>query len=105
MTWLAWRQLRTPAFVAALGVVALLVALAITGPSVLHIYDAVVAPCSAHADCQLVTAHFFMLDDLLRHLASTMMLLAPVLFGLFFGAPLIAREARRGLTGSRGPRA
>jgi hypothetical protein len=48
MTWLAWRQLRTPAAVAALGVLGVLVALAVTGPHLLNVYDTVVVPCAAH---------------------------------------------------------
>lgn len=97
MTWLAWRQLRTQAAVAALGVVGVLAALAVTGPHLLHVYDTVVAPCATHGDCFSVTAHYFQgLDSQLRHMCSTLMLLAPVLFGIFLGAPLIARELEAG---------
>jgi hypothetical protein len=96
MTWLAWRQLRTPAAVAALGVLGVLVALAVTGPHLLNVYDTVVVPCAAHGNCSSVTAHFQGLDAQLRHLCSGLMLLAPVLFGIFLGAPLIARELEAG---------
>ncbi len=71
-------------------------ALAVTGPHLLHVYDTVVAPCAAHGDCYTVTVHFQALDSQLRHLCSTLMLLAPVLFGIFLGAPLIARELEAG---------
>ena len=96
MTWLAWRQLRTPAAVAALGVLGVLVALAVTGPHLLNVYDTVVVPCAAHGDCSSVTAHFQGLDAQLRHLCSALMILAPILFGIFLGAPLIARELEAG---------
>ena len=96
MTWLAWRQLRTAAAVAALGVVVVLVALAVTGPHLLNVYDTVVVPCAAHGDCSAVTAHFQGLDAQLRHLCSALMILAPILFGIFLGAPLIARELEAG---------
>jgi hypothetical protein len=96
MTWLAWRQLRTAAAVAALGVLGLLVALAITGPHLLNVYDTVVVPCAAHGNCSSVTAHFQGLDAQLRHLSSALMVLAPILFGIFLGAPLIARELEAG---------
>ena len=47
MTWLAWRQLRTSALAAApRSLVAILVALFVTGPHLLHVYDTVVAPCA-----------------------------------------------------------
>lgn len=51
MTWLAWRQLRAPAAAAALVVLGVVVALAVTGPHLLNVYDTVVAPCAAHGDC------------------------------------------------------
>jgi hypothetical protein len=96
MTWLAWRQLRTPAAVAALGVLGVLVALTLTGPHLVNIYDSVVLPCAAHGDCSAVTAHFQGLDSQLVHLCSALMILAPVLFGIFLGAPLISRELEAG---------
>jgi hypothetical protein len=96
MTWLAWRQLRTPAAVAAIGVLGVLVALAVTGPHLLNVYDTVVVPCAAHGDCFSVTVHFQRLDSQLEHVCSTLMLLAPVLFGIFLGAPLVARELEAG---------
>ncbi len=96
MTWLAWRQLRTPAAVAALGVLGVLVALALTGPHLLNVYDSLVIPCAAHGDCLAVTTHFQGLDSQLAHLCSTLTILAPVLFGIFLGAPFIARELEAG---------
>ena len=96
MTWLAWRQLRTPAAVAALGVLGVLVALAVTGPHLLNVYDTVVVPCAAHGDCFSVTVHFQGLDSQLVHLCSSLTFLAPILFGIFLGAPLIARELEAG---------
>jgi hypothetical protein len=96
MTWLAWRQLRTPAAVAALGVLGVLVALALTGPHLLNVYDTVVVPCAAHGDCSAVTTHFQGLDAHLANLCSALTILAPVLFGIFLGAPLIAREIEAG---------
>jgi len=96
MTWLAWRQLRTPAAVAALGVLVVLVALALTGPHLLNVYDTVVVPCAAHGDCFSVTAHFQGLDSQLRHLCSALMILTPILLGVFLGAPLVARELEAG---------
>jgi hypothetical protein len=96
MTWLAWRQLRTPAAVAALGVLGVLVALAVTGPHLLNVYDTVVVPCAAHGNCSAVTTHFQGLDSQLADLGSTLTILAPLLFGIFLGAPIIARELEAG---------
>ena len=63
MTWFAWRQLRTQAAIAALGVIGVVVALAVTGPHLLHVYDSVVVPCAADGDCSLAIAHFFQAPD------------------------------------------
>lgn len=96
MTWLAWRQLRAPAAVATLVVLATTVLLGLTGPHLLSIYNAVVAPCAAHGDCSLVTANFQGLDAELNHLSSSALVVAPVLLGIFLGAPLVARELEAG---------
>ena len=55
-----------------------------------------VVPCAAHGDCFSVTAHFQGLDSQLVHLCSSLTIFAPVLFGIFLGAPLIARELEAG---------
>lgn len=96
MTWLAWRQLRTAAAIATLGVMGVVVALAVTGPHLLNVYDTVVVPCAAHGNCSSVTAHFQGLDAQQGHLSSDLMTFAPILFGIFVGAPLIARELEVG---------
>jgi hypothetical protein len=91
MLWLTWRQFRTPAAVVfgALAVVA--VVLAITGPHLVHLYDTTVTPCASHGDCGTETGLFTMHDRLLQQLGQVV-LVAPVLIGIFWGAPLIARE-------------
>jgi hypothetical protein len=96
MTWLAWRQLRTPAAFAALAVLAIMVLLGLTGPHLLSVYNTVVAPCAAHGNCAFVTANFRGIDSELTHLSSSAVLIAPVLFGIFLGAPLVARELEAG---------
>jgi hypothetical protein len=93
--WLAWRQFRTQAYVVA-GVLALIaVAYALTGPSLVHVYDTSVLTCKAHGDCSSVLANFAARDHLLRDLALAV-ILVPALLGLFWGAPLIAREMENG---------
>jgi hypothetical protein len=101
VTWLAWRQLRASALVAGLAVAAILVLLAVTGPHLLHVYDTVVAPCAANHGgafspaCNAVTANFFTLGHL-RHVFSALLFVAPFLAGIFWGAPLVARELEAG---------
>jgi hypothetical protein len=93
--WLAWRQFRVPALIAAgiLGVLA--VVFAITGPGIAHIYNATVATCAAHGDCGSVQANFLGKDRLLQT-TSVVVVILPALLGIFWGAPLIARELETG---------
>jgi hypothetical protein len=93
--WLAWRQMRAQIAVV-LGVLALIaVALAVTGPHLVHMYDTVVRPCASHGDCPTVTSQFLASDRLLQQL-GVVLLVAPALVGIFWGAPLVARELEAG---------
>jgi hypothetical protein len=93
--WLAWRQFRTQAYVVA-GVLAVVaVAYLLTGPSLVHAYDTSILTCKAHSDCPSVLANFAARDHLLRDLALAV-IIVPALLGLFWGAPLIAREMENG---------
>jgi hypothetical protein len=89
--WLAWRQFRTSAYIA-LGILAVIgVALAITGPNLAHVYDTVVKTCAVHNDCPSVTNNFTNKYHLLQDL-RIVIILVPVVLGMFWGAPLVARE-------------
>ncbi|MGO9458140.1 MAG: hypothetical protein ACLP62_14040 [Acidimicrobiales bacterium] len=95
MIWLAWRQFRTQ-FLVGLGLlVAVAVALAATGPSILHLYDTTVAGCAARGDCQSALSNF---EDKTRWAVGVedLVLFAPALLGIFWGAPLVARELETG---------
>ena len=90
MIWLAWRQIRTQVLMVA-GVLAVLgIALAITGPSLVHVYDTVVKPCMAKVNCN--GAGGFSQRDHLLQAVSLLLLITPALVGMFWGAPLVARE-------------
>jgi hypothetical protein len=93
--WLAWRQFRTPAYIVlgALAVVA--VVLGVTGPHLVHLYDTVVKTCKANNDCGSVEASFSKRYRLLQGL-STVLVVFPALLGVFWGAPLVAREMESG---------
>lgn len=95
MIWLAWRQVRTQMAVV-FGVLAVIaIALAVTGPHLVHTYDTIVKPCASHDDCATVTNQFLKSDRLLQQL-SVVLLVAPALIGIFWGAPLVARELETG---------
>jgi hypothetical protein len=91
MIWLTWRQFRTQTTVA-FGVLAVVaVVLAVTGPHLVHLYDTTVTPCASHGDCAAATNAFTSQDRLLQQLGQVV-LAAPALIGMFWGAPLVARE-------------
>ena len=91
MIWLTWRQFRAQAAVV-FGLLAVIaVALAVTGPHLVHLYDTTVKPCGSHDDCGAATNAFMRNDRLLQQLGQVV-LAAPALIGIFWGAPLVARE-------------
>ncbi len=89
MIWLAWRQLRTQAMVVFGVLVALGIVLALTGPHLVHVFDTVVKPCEGKPNCGSLT---FSNSDRFLQSVSLLLLIAPALVGMFWGAPLVARE-------------
>ena len=96
MIQLAWRQFRTQALVAygLLAVIAVIVV--ITGVQLVHYYGAYVATCGAHGDCGTVQTAFLARDHAVQASLGPILLLLPALIGMFWGAPLIARELETG---------
>ena len=96
MIWLAWRQFRVQAL-AALGALALLaVVLLVTGPHLVQLYDTTVANCSAHGDCSTATSALIADGDRVGIVLRVVVEVVPALIGLFWGAPLVARELETG---------
>ncbi|MGA8457382.1 MAG: ABC transporter permease [Streptosporangiaceae bacterium] len=96
MIWLTWRQFRAQTVVAA-GLLALLaIAFAVTGPQLAHLYDTTVATCHTQHDCPIAVNAFQSEDSFLQDLVRLVMLAGPALIGMFWGAPLIARELEAG---------
>jgi hypothetical protein len=92
---LTWRQFRTQAVVVAGLLAAIAIALAITGPQLVHLYDISVVPCQARGDCSLAVSAFLSHDSLLQDL-GTVVVVVPGIIGVFWGAPLVARELETG---------
>jgi hypothetical protein len=97
MTWLSWRQSRGQTVAAAAALAVLAIVLAVTGPNVAHLYDTSgIAGCHPAASCR------FLADAFQNKLAGTdavvffagivVLLVAPALIGVFWGAPLVTRE-------------
>lgn len=98
MTWLTWRQFRAQAAVGLGCLVALAVVVLITGLHLRHLYDAGgLARCIAHQDCAPSTeAALTEAYPLLSNILDVFVIIAPALVGLFWGAPLVARELESG---------
>jgi hypothetical protein len=95
VTWLAWRQFRTQALIA-LGVTAVFaVFLAFTGPHILHVFDTTVRHCAKHNDCPSVQSNFRRMAHWANAL-NIIVIVVPALIGVFWGAPLVARELEGG---------
>jgi hypothetical protein len=92
---LALRQFRTEAIIAFAMLVALAVVLAVTGAHLVSVSDAFKSTCKAAHDCATRNP-LLNVDESLRHALEFIGIIAPALVGLFFGAPLIAREIETG---------
>lgn len=96
MIHFAWLQSRAQTITVAVLLAAIAVALAVTGPQLVHLYDTTVAGCSANGDCQGATTAFLQNDHALRTLLNDLLVVVPAIIGLFWGAPLVARELEGG---------
>jgi hypothetical protein len=92
---LSWRQFRGQVLVVAGLLLAVGVVLAVTGPALLHNYDTTVAGCAAQGDCGSATAQFLTQYIQLQQLGPVLVFV-PALIGIFWGAPLVARELETG---------
>ena len=98
MIWLTWRQFRMQAIatVAALAAFALLIV--VTGEHLRHVYDmGDISGCAAHGGCAHPTVSTFGGHErILSALLGPALLIVPLLIGMFWGAPLLARELETG---------
>ncbi len=101
MIWVSYRQFRSQAITAAIVLLALAIVLAATGPQLVSRYDAAgLDTCSAN--CAARAANFVdglklgATYEVLFYLGIGVLYLAPALIGIFWGAPLIARELEAG---------
>jgi ABC-type transport system involved in multi-copper enzyme maturation permease subunit len=96
MIRLTWRQFRVPATVAAAALVVVAVFAAYTGPDLAHTYAATLAACGRTGDCSSATKAFVHSYTALSTAFGTLLTFAPALVGVFWGAPLVAREIEGG---------
>ena len=92
----AWLQARTQTALALAGLVIVAIGLAITGPHLVHLYSTNVAACAARGNCDAAEGAFLRNDKQLRAWLDILVIVIPGVVGLFWGAPLIARELESG---------
>ena len=98
MIWLTWRQFRVQALTAAAALAAFAILLAATGPHLASLYAASTIP-GCHGDTCATAVHAFLSRltvtspyPIVYLLAIALILAAPAIIGIFWGAPLVARE-------------
>jgi len=102
MTWLTWRQFRVQAIAAAVAMAAFAILLAATGPHLASQYAASGLTGCRPASCANLALGFLAHVStggtyaVLDLLGVMIILLTPAVIGLFWGAPLIARELETG---------
>jgi hypothetical protein len=91
-----WMQSRTQTVVAIGALVVVAVVLAITGPNLVHLYDTNVTNCRTQDDCSIATTAFLQNDHTLGIWLGVLVIVVPGIIGIFWGAPLVARELETG---------
>jgi ABC-type transport system involved in multi-copper enzyme maturation permease subunit len=89
-------QFRIQAAIAVGVLVLVAIVVAITGPNLVHLYATTVAHCKAHGDCTYASNALTQSDSFLQSAFGALLLVLPALVGIFWGAPLIAREYEAG---------
>lgn len=94
MTRFAWLQSRTQTASVYAILAALAIAAAITGVHLSSLYSSQILHCTN--GCDLATNEFLRRDAFLQHTFDILALAIPALLGVFWGAPLLARELETG---------
>lgn len=97
MLWLSIRQFRGQAFVAAAALGALAVVVVIVGHQLVDDFTANVSACTHAGNCSSSTVNDFVDKwSLIGSWLNALVLVVPGLIGVFWGAPLLARELESG---------
>ena len=91
----AWLQARTQTAIAAAALAAAAVVAVVTGPRLLHLYQVDVVVCHP-SNCAAATTAFLASFRWMQIFAPPLLLVLPALLGMFWGAPLVARELETG---------
>ncbi|MEU5987765.1 ABC transporter permease subunit [Spirillospora sp. NPDC047418] len=96
MIWLAFRQFRVQAGVVFGALAVLGAALAVSGPGLADDYDRGLASCGSEGACEQFAKTFFTDHQVEYGALVAIVTILPALIGIFWGAPLIARELESG---------
>jgi hypothetical protein len=97
MTRFAWLQTRTQTIIAFAGLLVVAAIALLTGPNLVHLYNTLIAPCTATDDCSGTTLNLFLQRHKeLRGWLDILVIVLPGILGIFWGAPLVAREFESG---------
>ncbi|MGC2191206.1 MAG: ABC transporter permease subunit [Candidatus Dormiibacterota bacterium] len=74
----------------------LAIILLVTGLNLAHLYTTTVATCKTHNDCSTAKSSFLLNDADLQTTLDVLVVVVPGILGVFWAAPLIARELETG---------
>lgn len=94
MTWLVWRQHRSQLAIAGLLLVGLVLTLLLSGLHIDAVYRSALATCKATNSCNNLGPQVFAGDEFFFDVIN-LTLAAPLVLGVFFGTPLVAREVEQ----------
>jgi hypothetical protein len=92
----AWIQTRSQTVVVAAGVALVAIVAVLSGPHLGHLYAAAAADCRAQQNCVGRLNPFSNNDCALYGALGALVVVLPGIVGLFWGAPLVARELESG---------
>lgn len=98
MNWLAWRQHRKQFMIAGIFLVLFAAFMIPTGLNFWHTYQHALSTCGSTGTCSQLNGELFQsqVDQLLFHLLPVAIMFVPILLGLFWGVPFLAREYSEG---------
>lgn len=97
MIWMSWRQFRAQAMVAAAALIVLAVYLVILGTQLRHAYTDAVAQCQGQdGGCGPSMKNLTLRYGPQVYLLGAVLVAVPGILGMFWGAPLVARELEAG---------
>jgi hypothetical protein len=98
MNWLAWRQHRKQFMVAGIFLVLFAAIMIPTGLNFWHTYQRALTTCKTTGTCNQLTSELLQSnsDQILIHLVKVAVVFLPIILGLFWGVPFLAKEYAEG---------